>query len=413
MAIMDRVRRGDHDLSGVPVGLRSVVEASLDPDPANRPTLDRLLGWLRPQTTRVQAVEPRPRIVRDDPYTVPLAVAAQAAADDLRDHDTHVIPFPHDEDELVRRPPRVRRAGSRRVRRTTTTRGLPATRQLWDEPTRSLRNPLPAPDPPSAAGGRCCSRAARSPPAPRVAAYPWVAVAVLVAVAWLLRSGSFAASAAGYRRRLRGRRWYDGVEFLLAAPWHLVRSIPGTLLLVLWAAGLAIAAALICYAVAAGLTRPSSSAAWSSRRRSGRARRVPAPLAAGPGGPPRLRRRALVGAGAAAGAGRGRRSSATAPTWRAWTGRPRDRAPWHGVSLPDGAARALIDSGRPRSLVRPDREIAERPVRRSVAPWTPCSTCRSSFASASSLPPDAPTSRPTGGFFVPQTVRPDSLTGPT
>ena len=32
--------------------------------------------------------------------------------------------------------------------------------------------------------------------------------------AWLLRSGSLAASAAGDRRRLRGRKWYDGVQFL-------------------------------------------------------------------------------------------------------------------------------------------------------------------------------------------------------
>ena len=49
-----------------------------------------------------------------------------------------------------------------------------------------------------------------------------------------------------------GRRWYDGVQVLLGAPWHLVRSLPSTLLLVLWGSGLALAAALVCYAVAAG-----------------------------------------------------------------------------------------------------------------------------------------------------------------
>src|SRR4029453_19442429 len=73
-------------------------------------------------------------------------------------------------------------------------------------------------------------------------------------VAWLRPSGARAASAAGDRRWLRGRRWYDGVQFLLAAPWHLLRSIPGTILLALWGVGLGIAAALVCYAVAAGLT---------------------------------------------------------------------------------------------------------------------------------------------------------------
>ena len=71
---------------------------------------------------------------------------------------------------------------------------------------------------------------------------------------WLLRSGSLAASAHGDRRRLRGRKWYDGVLLLLGAPWDLVRSIPSTILLALWSLGLAIAASLLCYAMAAGVT---------------------------------------------------------------------------------------------------------------------------------------------------------------
>ncbi len=40
MAIMDRVRRGQFDLDGLPTDLRQVVAAALDPDPRNRPTLD-------------------------------------------------------------------------------------------------------------------------------------------------------------------------------------------------------------------------------------------------------------------------------------------------------------------------------------------------------------------------------------
>ena len=46
MAIMDRVRRGEHDLSGLPDDLRRVVDAALDPDPRRRPTLDQLRDWL-------------------------------------------------------------------------------------------------------------------------------------------------------------------------------------------------------------------------------------------------------------------------------------------------------------------------------------------------------------------------------
>ena len=85
------------------------------------------------------------------------------------------------------------------------------------------------------------------------AAAPWVAAGLIVLAVWLLRSGSLAASAVEDKRRLRGRKWYDGAQLVVRTPWHLVQSIPGTLMLVLWSAGLAVAAALICYAVAAGM----------------------------------------------------------------------------------------------------------------------------------------------------------------
>ena len=56
MAIMDRVRRGEHDLSGIPDPLRQLMAECLDPEPARRPSLDAILGWLRPQV----APTPRP-----------------------------------------------------------------------------------------------------------------------------------------------------------------------------------------------------------------------------------------------------------------------------------------------------------------------------------------------------------------
>ena len=58
---------------------------------------------------------------------------------------------------------------------------------------------------------------------------------------WLLRGGSLAASAAGARRTVRGAKWYDGPQLLLASPWHVVQAIPGALLLLLWSLGLALA----------------------------------------------------------------------------------------------------------------------------------------------------------------------------
>jgi hypothetical protein len=85
-----------------------------------------------------------------------------------------------------------------------------------------------------------------------VSEYPWYGSLVLVLLVWLLRSGSHAASAAAERRRTRGPKWYDGVLVLARAPWELLRSLAATVLLVLWSAGIAVAAALLCYALVAG-----------------------------------------------------------------------------------------------------------------------------------------------------------------
>ena len=87
-----------------------------------------------------------------------------------------------------------------------------------------------------------------------VAAYPWYGSVTLLLLVWLLRSGSLAASAAGARRRQRGPKWYDGAQLLVRAPWELLRTLAGTVMLQLWSAGLAVAAALLCYAFVAGET---------------------------------------------------------------------------------------------------------------------------------------------------------------
>ena len=89
MAIMDRVRRGEHDLTGLEGPLLDVVTATLDPEPTRRPTLEAVLAWLRPQTTRPAPVLAPPptspptsgpgpaRHVDDvDPFDAALALAA-------------------------------------------------------------------------------------------------------------------------------------------------------------------------------------------------------------------------------------------------------------------------------------------------------------------------------------------------
>jgi hypothetical protein len=210
MAIMDRVRRGQHDLAGLPEDLRRVVAAALEPDPRRRPSLAQVLDWL-------DGGGPVPDATDDDPFTVPLALAAQGREPTLSildDEDDDAAEWA-EEAESWALPPRP---------------GL-----LERSRRGALRVALLL-----VAGAA-------------LTAYPWPALLTLLALTWFLRSASLAASATGDRRRLRGAKWYDPVLYLLGAPWHVVRAIPGTLLLALWSIGLGLAAALVCYAAGAEL----------------------------------------------------------------------------------------------------------------------------------------------------------------
>lgn len=215
MAVMDRARRGQHDLSGAPEPLLPVLEAALDPEPTRRPSVPQLLSWLRGHgpapATRVVQLERRQE--PEPVETLPLAVFLDERDDDP-DAPTALEPREaFDPVELPQRP-----TSAARARRFL----------LW------LATGLVA------VGG--------------LTAYPWLASGVLLVLVWLLRGGSLAASSVGERRRLRGARWYDGPRLVLSSPWHLVRSVPGTALLVLWSLGIALAAALLCYAVATSAT---------------------------------------------------------------------------------------------------------------------------------------------------------------
>lgn len=229
MAIMDRVRRGLHDLSGLPDDLADVLDAALDPDPRRRPDLPTLLHWLRepegaPPLGPGEHDEPD-----DDLYTLPLALSSRA-------HD-RTVSFVDDQPGLTRRyddgdqggddhwldlPPEAPQAGPR----------VPVLERL-------RRGALLV----VVAGTLGAA----------VTAYPYLALAALLLLTWVVRAASLAASATEDRRRLRGSRWYDPVLYLLGAPYHVVRSVPGTLLLGLWSLGLGVAVALLGYAAATAL----------------------------------------------------------------------------------------------------------------------------------------------------------------
>jgi hypothetical protein len=214
MAVMDRVRRGDHDLAGLDPRIRPLVEHALAPDPTQRPGLAEIRDWLEhlgPTSAR-RAAAPQSDPA---PLTVPLVAG---------DHAVRPAPTFNADAEF------------------------PDTEFISDDYLADPRLPL---------GQRLRAvgliLATGLIVAASVSAAPYVALAVVCVVIWLLRSASLAASAVQRRRDMRGRRWWDPVVALLAAPWHLVAGLGGAVVLSLWSLGISLAAALLCFAVSAPL----------------------------------------------------------------------------------------------------------------------------------------------------------------
>ncbi|WP_157538412.1 MULTISPECIES: serine/threonine-protein kinase [unclassified Nocardioides] len=279
MAIMDRTRRGQHDLSGIERPMAEVIAACLDPDPLERPLLEELLTWLRPLSTRPELpqVPPpgglfAPQVPEDDDFTLPLALAGQAGQP-----GPPVVPSMSP--PTVVEPAVVEPAGATPPPPPPPPPSIPVVSPLPGPTLREHPEPtVPQPDAmqrieqewDQAHGFDPDDPFAAQPQAPLperlrrwaaigagaialgagFAVAPWVATLVVVLAVWLLRAGSLATSAVAQRRTVRGAKWYDGLRWAVTSPWHLLRATTGTLVLVTWSAGLGIAAGLICYALA-------------------------------------------------------------------------------------------------------------------------------------------------------------------
>lgn len=304
MAIMDRVRRGEHDLGDLPPAFRALLGRCLDPSPARRPGLPEILAELRPASG--SASDPvGARRDGEDPFTMPLRLAAVAGIDPpttgptdvalpegavdagaladgaLAEGATAAVPddppkpaieWPHGRpgETLVERPgatvverpaPAVPAPAARAFDRPTDrqldrqpdrTGARPADRQpaRWDDDNWSAPQEF---GPAIVSPGERMRRGVLTVILGLVAvagivAFPPVAAAVLIVGVWLARSGSVATSAHHDRRRLRGSKWYDGPQILLSTPWYLIASLPGTLLLLAWAGAMGLAGGLLGYA---------------------------------------------------------------------------------------------------------------------------------------------------------------------
>ena len=377
VAVMDRVRRGEHDLIGLDPDVLELVEEALAPEPADRPTLEEVRDWLEdlgspePDEREERAAAPvtLPYVagIRQDleaPTRVGTA-AAEPFAPTVAPAYTQPVGEPvhwsHDwdrpgDDDLDRHSDRAwhdddhsddhsdDRTDAWRDDDVTVGWGdagtLPhrQTRVLPDGSTEYVGDYGPPARPHVPAGERLRRTltllAVGGVVAGAFTFAPYVSIAVLVVVVWLLRSGSLAASSAGSRRDRRGAKWYDGIQVLLAAPWHAVAGLGGSLLLFLWSAGIACGVALLCFAAALSLTTSLAvigamfalSTWWGpgSERLRSPVHRVVDPLARR--GVPWLLVTLLV---AAAGSGLGAAASSQGTSWA-----PDDSAPFSDVRLP-------------------------------------------------------------------------------
>lgn len=233
MAVLDRVRRGQHDLDGIEGSMREVLAAALATDPADRPGLEELREWLMEPEVPWSGGDAA-AVTKVLPLTMPLAAAPM---------NPGLKPTLVDPDAAGDAVTEVATPAVEEVPPTAVTvADVPA------EPVVVRRfdpQSPPPPAPPPEPGWSPPSKHANLKrwPGPMhflilvalaailagvVAAYPLPGAALLGTGVWLLRATSLAADHLSKRREARGRKWYDGTWALIRSPWDLLRAVPGT-----------------------------------------------------------------------------------------------------------------------------------------------------------------------------------------
>ena len=214
MAVLDRVRLGDYDLTGVPANLRDLIAAGLSTEPTDRPTMSAILASL---SGAAPAAEP---------FTMPITArprsTAGAAAVAPTNPPTPATP-PAD-------PPTAR---------------LPAT---------TVAHPVVAAQPVRSSGQRRLLLTGLTLlVAAMVGFAPYFGTFLVTVAMLLLRTASITGERHVLRRNIRGQaRWYDGLQTSFATPLYLVIALFGTVALAAWGILAAVAAGAIAHV--AGLT---------------------------------------------------------------------------------------------------------------------------------------------------------------
>lgn len=253
MAIMDRVRRGEHDLSAVPRALLPLVRHCLAPEPAGRPTTHEVLQALHSSAparrSPVPSVAPPPTPTGRAPAapTMPYVLARPAERDaSVRTRGpgpapTRVAPAPGPEPgpepvpgPVTRQLPRQDAGPARAPYQTPP----PLQSPPFQPPP--FQSPEPQPHRPSSPGlarlqrGLLCGGLFATV-AVGFAKAPYLGLIALGVLTLGLRTASLTTESARERQELRGRhRWYDAPMTLLSVPWYCLVAVAGTLMLLLW-----------------------------------------------------------------------------------------------------------------------------------------------------------------------------------
>lgn len=216
LAVVDRIRRGEHDLTGVEPWLASVLDAALHPDPARRPGVPALVH-------AIGTGEP-PTVTTPPPAAEPPTVAVPPALDDT----ARFAPVPPPPLPVTPAPPPY----------VPPTQVQPPPLPGYDRRPRPSQKPSQKPSPlavqPPRPGGESLAAGSwRSRLAIGlgglllvflIAAEPYaggaVALAVLLTgrIVWRVQRRLFE------RREARGAQRNDGVVAALAAPWDIVAA---------------------------------------------------------------------------------------------------------------------------------------------------------------------------------------------
>jgi serine/threonine protein kinase len=215
--VLDRVRRGQADLSGVDQRLVPLLEAALSPNPAGRPQAHEV----------VQALD---QYAAGTPLTIPIPVVGPSPTLEYPGMSSAVAPDP-----------------------------APGPVQEQDRPPRSLQ-----PDPRFAEPARVGTMLALLVGVLGVAAiWPMVAIVLVILWSWCARFADRSISWLALRRHHRGRRRSDIPLAVVVSPWHLFVSALVTVLAlfipVVVAVGSTLTIALVSAAVAGGDPHPDRS----------------------------------------------------------------------------------------------------------------------------------------------------------